>query len=206
MDQLREWDKQLLVFLNSYHADWLDPVMILITKTWFWIPFYIFLLYLIIKNYKKEAWIVVVVLALLLTLTDQLTSTIMKPYFARLRPSQDPSLIGVIHIVKDWMTFPITEYRGGKYGFASGHASNTFATAMFGWLLFKNKYRWAYLFFLWAAVMTYTRIYLGVHYPGDILVGGALGTLLGWLAFLFYKWLDEQTKKRKKLPSLGSNP
>jgi len=188
MDQLREWDRQLFIFLNSLHADWLDPVMHLLTKTWFWLPLYIFLLILIIINYKKESWIILIALAIMITFSNELTSTLMKPYFARLRPSQDPSLDGIIHLVNG--------EKGGLYGFASSHAANTFATAVFLWLLFKKKYAWTPLLFLWAVVMTYTRIYLGFHYPGDILVGGAIGVFFGWASFRFYKWLQVKVDQR----------
>ena len=188
MDQIKEWDRELLVLLNSYHADWLDPIMYIITQTWFWIPFYIFLLYLIIRNYKKDSWLIIVVLVVLLIMADQITSTFMKPYFGRFRPSQEPSLHDILHIVND--------YRGGLYGFASGHAANTFAAATFSWLLFRKKYAWTSLFFLWAAIMTYTRIYLGLHYPGDILVGGFIGALLGWLCFVFFSWVEPRIKRR----------
>ena len=193
MDQIREWDKQLLIFLNSYHADWLDPVMYQFTKTWFWLPFYIFLIFLIIKNYKKESWVILVVIAIMITMSNEITSSIMKPYFARLRPSHDPSLEGIIHLVNG--------EQGGLYGFASSHASNTFATAMFLWLLFRKRYSWIPLLFLWAVVMTYTRIYLGFHYPGDILVGGAIGIFIAWLNFQFYEWLQAKIEKRRSLSS-----
>jgi len=189
MDQLREWDKQLFIFLNSYHADWLDPVMYQFTKTWFWLPFYILLLIFIIKNYKKESWMILLVIALMITLSNELTSTVMKPYFSRLRPSQDPSLEGIIHLVDG--------AKGGLYGFASSHASNTFATATFLWLLFRKRYSWIAGLFVWAIVMTYTRIYLGFHYPGDILVGGAIGIFTAWASFKFYEWLRVKMEKRQ---------
>jgi undecaprenyl-diphosphatase len=194
LDQLIEWDKEVLFFLNSFHTPWLDPVMLLITKTFFWLPLYAFLIFLLFKNFKKEAWFILICAAITLLLCDQITSTFMKPYFARLRPSQDPSLVGLLHHVNG--------YKGGLYGFASGHAANTFGTAMFVWLTLRSVYKWIALIFVWAILMTYTRIYLGVHFPGDILVGGTIGLLCGYLSYL----ISQRLRKRyhnKKTPSVS---
>lgn len=193
MQRLQELDKELLLFFNGLHADWLDPVMILATKTIFWLPLYLFLTYLIVRYKKWDTFYILLGIALTITLADQITSGFMKPFFARLRPSQDPSLEGLIYLVNN--------YKGGLYGFASSHAANTFGTAMFVYLLFKNRYRWIKLIFLWAALMTYTRIYLGVHYPGDILVGTCIGLLCGWIGFLFANWLIKKfSSTRNDLP------
>jgi len=186
MEKIIELDKKILVWLNSFHLDWLDPIMLQITQTQFWIPLYLFLIYLIFRNYNNKAWIVLAGVALAILLADQITSSLMKPFFARLRPSQEPTLTGIVHLVN--------EYKGGLYGFASSHAANTFATAIFVWLLFKDKYRWIFLVFIWAVLMTYTRIYLGVHYPGDIIVGGIIGLLSGWAGYRFYLFLDSKIK------------
>jgi len=184
-------DKKLLLFLNSFHTPWLDPVMLLITKTVFWFPLYLFLLSLIIKNFKKDSWIILLGIAITIVLADQITSGIMKPYFERLRPSRDPSLQGLLHLVNG--------YTGGKYGFASSHAANTFSTALFFWLLFKDRYHWMWILFVWALVMTYTRIYLGVHFPGDILAGMLVGFIAAWVGYKIQQWV--QRKKVKSLPA-----
>ncbi|MCI0750908.1 MAG: phosphatase PAP2 family protein [Flammeovirgaceae bacterium] len=188
MEAIIELDKKLLLFLNSFHADWLDPIILYVTKTFFWLPLYLFLLYLVIKNYKKYSWIPLLGIALTITMTDRITSGFMKPYFKRLRPSQDPDLEGLVRLVDN--------YKGGLYGFASSHAANTFATAIFFFLLFRNNYKWMWLLFVWAIGMTYTRIYLGVHYPGDILVGGMLGMLCGWIGFTISNKLDLKFRLR----------
>jgi undecaprenyl-diphosphatase len=187
IEELIELDKKLLVFLNGFHSPVLDPVMLLITKTFFWVPLYLFLIFLLFKNFKKEAWFILIGAALTIFLCDQITSTFMKPFFARLRPSHDPGMQGLLHLVDG--------YRGGLYGFASGHAANTMGVAFFVWLTMRSVYRWIGLVFIWAILMTYTRIYLGVHYPGDILVGGTIGLLCGWLGFKASEYLRNRYKK-----------
>ncbi|HNT50724.1 MAG TPA: phosphatase PAP2 family protein [Cyclobacteriaceae bacterium] len=194
LETLIDWDKELLIWLNSFHADWLDPVMILITKTAFWIPLYGFLIYLVFKSYKKEGWFILIGAALTVLLCDQITSSFMKPFFERLRPSHDPTLEGLLHHVNG--------YRGGRYGFSSGHAANTLGVALFVWLVLRSYYKWIGLVFIWALTMTYTRIYLGVHFPGDILVGGLIGLLCGWISFSVSQALLKRYRNKKGLPQI----
>jgi len=186
MDKIIELDKKLLLFLNGFHADSIDPVMLLITKTEFWTPLYLILIYFIFKKYNTEGWLVLAGAAVAILLSDQITSTLMKPFFERLRPSQDPTLQGLVHIVDG--------YKGGLFGFASSHAANTFSTSTFVWLLFRKQVSWSWIIFIWACLMTYTRIYLGVHFPGDILVGGLIGVGCGYTGYRFYQWLTTKFK------------
>lgn len=186
LEQLIEWDKELLIFLNSFHTPWLDPVMLLITKTAFWIPLYAFLIYLMFRNFKKETWFILIGATLTIILCDQITSTFMKPFFARLRPSQDPTMAGLLHHVNG--------YKGGLYGFSSGHAANTIGVALFVWLTLRPVYKWIGWIFLWAALMTYTRIYLGVHFPGDIIVGATIGLSCGLLGYKLSSYLRKRFK------------
>ncbi len=195
LDQLIELDKKVLLFLNSFHTSWLDPIVLFSTQTFAWLPLYLFLLYLIIKEYGKESWIVLLGIVLTIVLANEITSSLMKPYFERLRPSLEPSLKGLVHLVDG--------YKGGKFGFASSHAANTFGVATFFFLLFKTTKKWIGWLFLWAVAMTYTRIYLGVHYPGDILVGGIIGVLAGITGFKFQKWLNRYVAKRKTPPAIS---
>lgn len=189
MYELLELDKKILLWLNGFHSPGIDSVMILMTKTIFWLPLYLVLTYLLFKRFKVEGWFVLAAAGLSILLADQITSGFMKPFFARLRPSQEPGLVGLIHLVDG--------YKGGLYGFASSHAANTFAISFLIWRVFKDTSRWAALLFLWALVMSYTRIYLGVHYPGDIIVGVFVGILSGWIGFKFFQWLKVKREKRK---------
>jgi undecaprenyl-diphosphatase len=175
MDELLKLDEQLFLFLNGFHTPWLDPIMALLTKTLSWIPLYMILLQLVIKNFKKNSWIILIGLTITLVLTDQVTSGLMKPFFERLRPSHEPAFENIVHLVND--------NRGGLYGFASSHAANTFGVAIFIWLAIRKSYLWSWLLFLWASLMSYSRVYLGLHYPGDIIVGCLIGILIGWILF-----------------------
>lgn len=190
MHDLIEQDKQLLQYLNSLHTDWLDPVMMLFTQTLFWLPLYAVLVYLMIRTYGKTSWIPLLGIAMTIFLADRITSGLMKPYFARFRPSHEPSLQGLLHLVKG--------YTGGLYGFASSHAANTLGTATFFWLLLRGRYKWIWLLFVWALVMSYTRIYLGVHYPGDILVGGLIGIASGWTGYVLARAVYQWYMKRNR--------
>src|SRR3954464_7049697 len=134
IDSLLELDRKIFLYLNGFHTPWMDPIMFYITKTWVWLPLYLILLYLIFREYNKEGWFVLMGITLTILLADQITASLMKPYFARLRPSQDPTLEALIHLVNG--------DKGGQYGFASSHAANTFGAAMFFLLVFQKKMRW----------------------------------------------------------------
>ena len=173
IETLDALDSKLFQFLNGVHADWFDSVMYYVSETVTWIPLYVVLLYFIFKHHKKDAWVILVGVALTIILADQITSTLMKPYFARLRPSWEPGLSLVLHVVQG--------HHGGKFGFPSSHAANTFGTAMFLWLVYRPS--WMVWLFLWAAFVSYSRLYLGVHYPGDIAAGAIIGMCIGWAMY-----------------------
>ena len=178
MDALIHLDQQLLLFLNSFHSPLWDNFFWIFTSVAIWIPFYLTLLYVIFKGQGWAGVITLLAIALLITLCDQISTNIFKDGFERLRPSREPDLEGLVHLVN--------QKRGGMFGFVSSHATNSFGIALFTSLLF--RYRWYTVFLmLWAMVNSYSRIYLGLHYPGDILGGALLGLFLGWLVFWIYK-------------------
>ena len=186
MAKLLELDREIFIFLNSIHSPFFDQLMYLLTETYVWIPLYLALIIVLIRKYKKNSIWILLGAILTIILADQITTSLMKPFFARLRPSHEPGLQVFIHLVNG--------YKGGLYGFASSHAANTFGIATFLWLLFRDKTKWIGLIFLWAACVTYTRLYLGVHFPGDILVGALVGALCGTTAYKIFEWL----KKRRQ--------
>lgn len=181
IEQLKIWDEDLFLWLNSFHTDWLDVINFQLSQTYTWLPFYAILIFFIYKVEPKNSWWVIGGVALTILISDQFTSGFMKPFFERLRPCHDERWDGIIH---NYLRC------GGLYGFASSHAANTFGLAAFLNLKMKGKLRFLPWLFLWAAVISYTRIYLGVHYPLDILVGALVGIaagLISWFVIVFVR-------------------
>ncbi|OWP87080.1 phosphatase PAP2 family protein [Flavobacterium covae] len=170
LEHVIELDKQLFIFLNSLGSQPFDGFWLFITKQFHWTPFFIFILYLVYK--KVGGWkpflFIIINIALLVAVTDQFTN-LVKETFQRLRPCSTPELRGIIRIVKSSETF----------SFFSGHAANSMATTVFVYLILKENYKYAYLLFFFPLVFAYSRIYLGLHYPGDILTGYIVGIILG---------------------------
>jgi undecaprenyl-diphosphatase len=149
------------------------------TNTITWIPFYIILIFSIFKKYSWQVSLFILLLiALLISASDQGSVHLFKDVFERLRPCHNQEIVGLVHQVNGKC--------GGQYGFISSHASNTFAVAIFISLLFRKKWVW-YGIISWATFISYTRIYLGVHYPGDILAGALWGSLLAFFFYQIYK-------------------
>jgi undecaprenyl-diphosphatase len=192
MDEILELDREIFLELNSsFRNPFLDQLMMFLSTTYAWIPLHLFLLYLLIRNLKKQTWLVLLAVALTILMADQITSSIMKPFFERLRPSHEPSLAEKI--------FLVNKYRGGRFGFASSHAANTFGIATLMWLVLKMYRPWIGLLFLWAVFVGYTRIYLGVHYPGDILAGFLVGFLCALASYYFFLAAKNFLEKRTTL-------
>lgn len=174
-DKILQFDTQLTLLLNGSDSQWLDQFALVSTATITWIPLATLLVYVLVRNNKWENFLIVVLgIALAITLADQMASGICKPLVARLRPTQDPALAHVIDIVGD--------YRGGRYGFFSSHAANTCAVATFLALLFRNRALTIALY-SWSLLNCWTRVYLGVHYVGDLLVGVLWGVFVGWVVY-----------------------
>jgi undecaprenyl-diphosphatase len=192
MERLLELDRKIFLELNSsFRNPFVDQLMMFLSTTYAWIPLYLILLYLLIKNFKKQTWLILVAIALTILLADQITSSIMKPFFERLRPSHEPSLAEQVFIVN--------KYRGGRFGFASSHAANTFGIATLMWMVLKIYRPWIGLLFLWTLLVGYTRIYLGVHYPGDILAGYLVGFVCAIVAYLLMTFVRNMIDRRTTL-------
>lgn len=170
MEEIIQEDKQVFLYLNNLGDPAFDQFWMLISSTWIWVPLYIIFLYFLYKNYKLRSLVFILIfLTLGAVVSDQL-SNVFKYGVARLRPCHDPTLEHHMRIVKC----------GGQFGFYSAHASNTFFLAIYLGILLKNKIKWfPYAIVVWALVVSYSRIYLGVHFPIDILVGAFVGSLLG---------------------------
>lgn len=194
MEKILELDRELFLKLHdSFRSPLMDQMMMFLSETYAWIPLHLLLLYLLFRNYGRQVWIWLLAIGLTILLADQITSAVMKPLFERLRPSHEPSLAGQLNLVNG--------YRGGKYGFASSHAANTFGIATLIWLILKEYRPWIGLIFPWALLVSYTRIYLGVHYPGDIIAGCAVGCIAAVVAYLLFAWLKHYLDQREKLHS-----
>lgn len=169
-------DKSLLLWLNGFHTPFFDGVMWVLSRTDTWLLLFgVLLMQLIQGREKRQQFMLLLAVGALVLLTDQVSSHLVKPLVLRLRPTHDPEIGALVHIVRG--------YRGGTYGFFSSHASNTFGLATLLSLIFRRR-QTAAILFTWAALCSYSRIYLGVHYPGDIFCGAMFGVLLAYGIYL----------------------
>ena len=173
LDRLIAYDQDLLLAMNGSDSLFMDGLMWTFTQTLTWVPLLVALIYVLLKNQRPATCATIILGAVLLVVfTDQFSSGLCKPYFHRFRPTHTPSLESLVDVVHG--------YRGGLYGFISSHAANTFGVAMFFTLIFRHAPT-GILLFSWAALSSYTRIYLGVHFPLDILCGALCGLISGSL-------------------------
>ena len=173
-DKLIYFDKQLFVFLNALGAAPFDPFWLLITKQSLWIPFFLLLGFLLQRKIGWKNFGIGLLFITLILIFCNTTVEFCKTYFLRLRPCNDPEIKSIIRIIHQTPT----------YSFFSGHAANSLATMTFVYLILKKYYQYAFLIFLYPLVFAYSRIYLGVHFPSDILTGYFVGALFG---IVFYK-------------------
>ena len=182
LEQLIHIDTEVLLAINGWHTPWADTLMWIISAKATWIPLYLLLIGLLVWRYRKPAptpikWlqkvpacvVMIVVIALAVGAADFIASGILKDWVARPRPSRVPELEGVLHLMNG--------YKSGQYGFVSSHAANTMAVALLFSLIWRNKIATVGLM-LWVAANCYSRMYLGVHYPTDILGGLIVGSLV----------------------------
>lgn len=205
MDYLIHIDQQWLLAINGWHSEWADILMWYISKSTTWLPLYALLVGLIVYRFGilspslcregrrgsslLRVLIILAGFAVAVGVSDFVSSGIIKPWVCRLRPTHEPELAGLIHLVNG--------YTGGLYGFVSSHAANTMACALLFALLYRNKYATVGLM-LWVALNCYSRMYLGVHYPADIIGGLAIGALMATLTYGMVRRLVERVDERSE--------
>ena len=179
IETLVTWDISLFLFLNSHNSPFWDSIMLLVSGKLTWLPLYLLLIYFIVKKYKwQSAWWLFAI-ALVVLASDQFSVQLFKNVFQRLRPCHTPELKELVHLVGRC---------GGKFGFVSYHSANPFGFAVFLSLLFR-KWWFTLSILFWALFVSYSRIYLGVHFPGDIICGAILGSGVGIAIFIISRKL-----------------
>jgi undecaprenyl-diphosphatase len=189
MASLLQFDKSIFLFFNSLHASWADIFFFWFTKPWLWIVIGITVGVLLLKKWDKKSILFIFILIAGLVLTDQ-SCNLLKNNIKRLRPSHDPALVSKVRLVahSDGML-----YKGGKYGFPSGHAATSMFLVLYLSFCISRRRRWLFaVLFGWVMLFSYSRLYLGVHFPLDIICGYILGIFWAGLAYCIWKFLKRQ--------------
>jgi undecaprenyl-diphosphatase len=195
LEQELQLERNLFFSLNGSNSTFWDNFFYICTTPWIWAIFFLCTLFVIIyKKNWKEILCVLLAIGLLILLCDQISSGFFKPYFHRFRPTHHPDFMNQVKIVFN--------YRGGSYGFISGHATNTFGFATLLALLFRNKL-FTFTIFLFALLLSYSRIYIGVHFVSDVIVGAVVGVLTAIVVYFLYnqlrrRWLLIENDQLKK--------
>jgi undecaprenyl-diphosphatase len=180
---LEQLDQKLFLFINSFHTPFWDVIMHSLSGKLIWAPMYLAILIYLGSIYKRKSLVIILVIILAVTLSDQLSVQLFKNTVQRLRPCHEPALEGMVHLFRGEC--------GGLYGFVSSHASNSFNIAVLSLLLIRQ--RWYTIgIIIWASVIGYSRIYLGVHYPGDVICGSIVGAVIGWSCYRIYVAADRK--------------
>lgn len=188
---LQTLDTNATLFINGMHCSYLDNFMMIYTGRFIWIPLYLSLLIVMMRNFPWRVNVAcLAVIILLVTVNDQVSSSLIRPFIGRLRPSNPMNPISAfIHVVDG--------YRGGRYGFPSAHAANCFGTAVFVYYVFRRSVL-SKVFAAWAILMCYSRVYLGVHYVGDVLLGCLVGWINATIIYAFFRWTMHKTTETFK--------
>ena len=177
------WDSDLFQLINQAHQPWLDQPMVIISGKLTWIPLYAFLIYLLYKEHKSKVWKTILYLISTVIFADQVSSSILKPLFKRLRPCH-------VEAFQSWIHLP--DGCGGLYGFCSSHSANAFAVAIGFYLVTQNRLMGTILI-VWATLIAYSRIYLGAHYPLDVIMGAIVGGIGSFTLFQAYAKLTKKS-------------
>ena len=190
LSMLKAMDTMVFLTVNSHHNAYFDSVMWLVSGKLIWVPMYVSLFFVLLKNYSyKVVFAILLAIGVVILFTDSFTAQVIRPWVCRLRPSNlDNPMSSMVHIVAG--------YRGGAYGFPSNHASNTWGLAFFITFLFR-RYKLTFFFFLWALLVCYSRMYLGVHYFGDLLIGGLLALAGASIVFYVFRKVSGDTRLQK---------
>ena len=190
LSMLKAMDTMVFLTVHSQHNAYFDSVMWLVSGKLIWVPMYVSLFFVLLKNYSyKVVFAILLAIGVVILFTDSFTAQVIRPWVCRLRPSNlDNPMSSMVHIVDG--------YRGGAYGFPSNHASNTWGLAFFITFLFR-RYKLTFFFFLWALLVCYSRMYLGVHYFGDLLIGGLLALAGASTVFYVFRKVSGDTRLQK---------
>ncbi|MGB0881945.1 MAG: phosphatase PAP2 family protein [Vicingaceae bacterium] len=168
------------MFLNGLNSPIWDEIFYVVTGKLFWIPFGVALVFLAYLKVQRKAVLVLVFFVLSIALADQISVKLFKEVFERLRPCHNPLIADLVHTING--------HCGGRYGFVSSHAANSFALAIFAGLTFKNSFKMVLpIMVVWAFLVSYSRVYVGVHYPLDVFCGGVLGAIIAYLLYQVFK-------------------
>ena len=189
LERLLEIEREWFFIINGAHTRWLDDIMSFYASVWVWFPLMLIPLYFVFK--RRKEWLSMLICTLLTSAVNSIViSLIIKPLFKRFRPTHHPLFMEEVRVLNDYVA-------GGDYGFISGHSTNAFAFAVISALVVKNKW-YSSLIFAWAVMMAYSRIYLGAHFITDVIPGILMGSLIGWLLYLLFGFIQKKKELHSK--------
>ncbi len=185
---INQLDTEAFLWLNSLHTDNIDNIMLWITGRNSWFPMYVFIIGIIVWKQKRKSIVIILTIILSVTISDQICSSVLKPLIHRFRPCHEPSIQHLVHLVGNC---------GGQFGFCSSHSANTFALITCLILLFGKQFIEIKYLYVWAIIVSYSRVYVGVHYPLDVLAGAGIGVLVSLFCYKIYHYYLSKTSHEK---------